>query len=82
MSLKVHNDPWKMRPIVYWLDRHFQKLKPLIKTYICDSADLLRKLSECGRIPPDAKLFTADANSMYTNINTPYALLVITLWIN
>ena len=87
MSLKAHKNPWKMRPIVCcvgtfmnclsrWLDHHFQKLKPLIKTYIRESADLLQKLSECGRISPNAKLFTADANLMYTNINTPHALLV------
>ncbi|KAL7546968.1 hypothetical protein ACHAWF_010288 [Thalassiosira exigua] len=45
MSLKAYKTPWKIRPIVYcagtlmnyvsrWLDHQFQKLKPLIATYI------------------------------------------------
>ena len=55
MSLKAHKNPWKMRPIVCcsgtfinclskWLDHWLQQLKPLIKTYIKDSKELLTNL--------------------------------------
>ena len=92
MSLKAHKTPWKMRPIVAcvgtfmnylscWLDYHLQKLKPLIKTYIKDSKELLTKLHELGALPSNARIFTADANSMYTNIDTDHAIEVITAWL-
>ena len=93
MSLKIHKNPWKMRPIVCsagtfinnlscWLDYQLQKLKHLIPTYIKDSGQLLDQLDELETLPPNARLFTADANSMYTNINTDHALLVITEWLD
>ena len=93
MSLKAHKAPWKMRPIVCcagtfmnslscWLDYWLQKLKPFVPMYLRDSHDLLDKLRELGPLPPDAKLFTADANSMYTNIDTDHAIDVISLWLD
>ena len=92
MSLKAHKTPWKMRPIVCcvgtfmnclscWLDYWFQKLKHLIPTYIRDSKQLLTKLQDLQALPPNARLFTADANSMYTNIDTDHAIEVITQWL-
>ena len=93
MSLKAHKTPWKMRPIVCctgtlinylsrWLDHQLQKLRPLIATYLKDSHDLLRQLKSLGPLPPNARLFTADANSMYTNIDTDHAISVIGLWLD
>jgi len=41
----------------------------LIPSYIKDSKSLLSELQEL-RIPSNAKLFTADATAMYSNINT------------
>ena len=93
MSLKAHKDPWKMRPIVCcvgtfmnclskWLDYHLQKLKPFVPTYIKDSNHLLDMLAEIKDIPPNAKLWTSDANSMYTNIDTKHAIEVIGLWLD
>jgi len=75
MSLKAHKNPYKMRPIVCcvgtfmnalskWLDFWLQKLKPFVPTYIKDSTNLLDLLDELGPPPPNARLFTADANSM------------------
>ena len=92
MSLKIHKTPWKMRPIVCsagtfinnlscWLDYQLQKLKHLLPTYIKDSGQLLDILKLLGILPPNAKLFIADANSMYTNICTVHALEVITKWL-
>ena len=93
MSLKVHKTPWKMRPIVCcagtfmnhlsrWLDYWLQKLKPFIPTYLRDSKHILTLLAELGPLPPNAKLFTADANSMYTNIDTDHAIEVINAWLD
>ena len=92
MSLKAHKTPWKMRPIVCcagtslnnlsrWLDYWLQQLKFLVPTYLKNSTDLLTAVRSLGDLPPGAKLFTADANSMYTNIDTDHALSVISRWL-
>ena len=96
MTIKVHKKPWKTRPIVCcvgtlgnylsrWLDYWFQKLRPFVSSYIKNSAQLLAKLKRLqrrGRLPPDVWLFTADARSMYTNIDTEHALEVIGKWLD
>jgi len=92
MSLKAHKNPWKMRPIVCcaktmlnmlsrWLDYWLQKTKPFIATYIKDSGQLLDLLQDLGPLPSNARLFVADANLMYTNIDTDHALKVISEWL-
>ena len=46
--------------------------------------ELLRKFTELQRLgilPPNARLFTVDATSMYTNIDTAHAIQVIGLWL-
>jgi len=66
-----------------WLDYKLQQLKPFISTFIKDSDDFLTrlklflKLKKFGRLPKHARLFTADAISMYTNIDTKHALEVL-----
>ena len=93
MTLKAHKVSYKMRPIVCcagtllnhlskWLDFQLQKLTQFIPSYLKDSRKLLAKLKAIGLLPPNAKLFTADANSMYTNIDTDHALAVISSWID
>ena len=93
MSAKVHKTPWKLRPIVCcagtvlnclsrWLDYWFQKLKPNITTYIKDSAQLLQKLKAIKQLPKNSWTFTADAKSMYTNIDTNHALETISKWLD
>ena len=91
MTAKVHKSPWKMRPIVCcagtmmndwskWLDYWLQKLKPSIPTFIKDGQQVLNEI-ELLQLPPNAKLFTADANSMYNNIDTEHAIRVIEWWL-
>ena len=93
MSLKAHKKPWKMRPIVCcagtfmnclskWLNYQLQKLKRFVPSYLKDSGELLKDLQALGRLPPTARLFTADANSMYTCIDTEHAIAVISNWID
>ena len=66
-----------------WLDHKLQQLKPFILTWIKDSNQFLNyvtafvKLQNNGRLPPNARLITADAISMYTNIDTGHALKVL-----
>jgi len=93
MSLKAHKSPWKMRPIVCcvgtfmnclsrWVDYWLQQLTPHVGTYLKDSHTLLKKIQSLEDLPPNAHLFTADANSMYTNIDTAHALSVISRWLD
>jgi hypothetical protein len=50
-----------------------KQLLHLIPSYIKDSRDLLQDINNLV-IPPGAKLFTANATAMYTNINTTIRL--------
>jgi hypothetical protein len=81
---KVHKTPWSTRPIIscsgsllyaigVWVDRQLQQIAIRQPSYIKNSKalkDLLLPLE----LPPTARLFTADAVSMYTNIDTNHAL--------
>ena len=91
LTLKVHKQPWSTRPVVScvasfaevfskWLHIQLQKLLPLSQTYLRDSNQVLEELEAIGPLPPGAKLFTADAVSMYTNIDTRHAMTVFRQW--
>ena len=84
---KVHKSPWTTRPIISYsgsllhplgilVDKYLQSIAKDIPTYIQDSKSLKEELCELT-LPPGAKLFTADATSMYTNIHTRAALNMI-----
>ena len=92
MTAKVHKKPWKMRPIVCcvgymmnswskWRDNWLQKLKHLIPTYIKDSQQVLDEI-KTSNLPPNAKLFTCDANSIYNNIDIKHTITVTCWWLN
>ena len=92
MTAKVHKCPVKYRPIVAtcgtalsalskWLDYKLKQLVPFIDTYIKDSNDFRAKLNALGVLPKNAKIFTADARSMYTNICTAHALKILRDWL-
>ena len=90
---KVHKKPnWKTRPIVScinsrmgdlskWVDVQLQQLMPLCPTYLKDSRTFLNRLRHLRTPPPTAILLTADAVSMYTNINTKHALQTLRAWL-
>ena len=46
-----------------------------------NSDELIDMMRALGPLPPGAKLFTADATSMYTNIDTDHAIQVIGDWL-
>lgn len=91
LTLKIHKQPMKTRPIVscsgsllyglgVWLDHKLQQVASQQKSYFKSSFDLKRELTTL-RLPPNARLFTADAVSMYTNIPTAYALHEIAFYL-
>jgi len=91
MTMKVHKKPWKMRPIVCcagtfmndwskWLNYQLQKCKPVVSSYLHDDQQALDEISGL-QLPPNAKLGTADANSMYNYIDTDHACTIIEGWL-
>ena len=83
--IKLLKDPWMTRPVtdclgsvtaIYskWLDHWMAKLVEHLPTRLKDSQDLLARIAKLGRLPPNARIFTADAVSMYTNIDTDKAI--------
>ena len=52
-----------------------------LKTRLKDSQDLLQQLKNIGYLPPGARLFTADAKAMYTNIDTVQGIEAVRRWI-
>ena len=84
LTMKVHKSPLKTRPIVscsgsllhalgLWVDDKLQQAAKVQKSYFKSSFDL-KKILDTLDIPGSALLFTADAESMYTNIPTGFAL--------
>ena len=80
---KVHKNkfPIPFRPVVSqcgsftafistWIDTRLQPLKNRLPSYIKNSQDLLDIIDTLPALPPNAKIVTTDATSMYTNINT------------
>ena len=54
----------------------------LCPAYLKDSWQLLRELRDLPPLPPDAIRFTADAVSMYTNIDNQHGIDTIGRWLN
>jgi hypothetical protein len=84
---KVHKTPMSLRPVVsstnsllavfsIWLDYKTKELLPLVKSYLKNSFTLIQTLQNC-KIPENALIFTADAKSMYTNIDTATGITAI-----
>ena len=87
MTIKIHKNPFKFRLIVCcagtfmndwsrWLDYQLQRLKPFIKSYLQDGQQLLNELKPI-KLSPNDRIFTADAQAMYHNIDTKHAIKVI-----
>ncbi|KAL7516908.1 hypothetical protein ACHAWF_000090, partial [Thalassiosira exigua] len=77
---KLHKTPLKTRPVCsdcaslphalgQWVDEQLQPVVQQQHTYFRDTFDLKKKL-DALEVPPGASLFTYDAVSMYTNIDT------------
>ena len=90
--IKVHKNPWKVRPVVScsgsllayistWIDHKLQRFKHHIKSYIRDSEDLQSQLEQLYLPPHDIKIGTSDAVSMYTNIDTAHNITTVREWL-
>jgi hypothetical protein len=95
-TFKVHKLEKKMRPVIScvnsipeifskWIDHHLKTLvtSNLLPTYMKDSEQLQQSLALAfpDGLPPNARLFSVDAVSMYSNIDTPHGLAVIATWL-
>jgi hypothetical protein len=92
ITAKVHKTPWKTRPIVStsgsilhglgkWIDRRLQPVCRSLPTYLKSSYELKTQLSSLSFDTQRVSFFTADAVSMYTNIDTDHALQVISAFL-
>ena len=92
ITAKVHKSPWKTRPIVSvcgslldglgrLVDKILQPFSKNTTSAIKNSLDLKEMLVNLNPLPASARFFTADAVSMYTNIDTTHALAVIQQYI-
>ena len=90
LTMKVHKgtNPLKSRPICSYsgclLEPLGQAINKLLQpfaqqqpTYLKNSLDLKQKLEALGTLPPNTFLFTADAQSMYTNLPIDHAIQCI-----
>jgi hypothetical protein len=90
LTAKVHKHPWATRPIVSvcgsllhglgrWVDQQLQPICRLLPSYVKSSFEFRQDLLtlpaslDLSRI----RIFTCDATSMYTNIDTDHALSTI-----
>ncbi len=84
----MHETHWKTQPVVStcgtflhalsrWVNMHLQKLMSFVPTYIKDSQELIQNFKQLQQLPPNARVFTADVVSMYTNIDTAHVLQAI-----
>ena len=89
-TAKVHKNPVKLRPVVAkcgtaiealskWLDCEMQKLVGMVPWCIKDSDTFRAEVIELD-LPPNSRLVTFDAVSMYSNIDLDHAMEVMQHW--
>ena len=88
----VHKTPHKLRPVISkagneletlskWLDAQLQRVVHLCPGYLRDNWELLRLLRDMKPLPRNSFFVTADAESMYSNIDTDHGLETIEKWL-
>ncbi len=90
---KIHKNPWKTRPvasqcgsvlepIARWLDYMLQQVLHLCPCYLKNGEELQNLLKQQGRVPKDTVIYSMDATSMYSNIDTDHGLDVLKRWLD
>jgi hypothetical protein len=88
---KLHKDPIVDIPIISGInsivegiskiaDYYMKKIIPHTPTHLRDSQSLVNTIHSIGPLPPKAKLFTANATTMYTNIQPDVGIPSIESW--
>jgi hypothetical protein len=92
MMPKIHKIPTKNRPVIscigalletasIYIDYQLQRVIKLCPCYLRDGWQLLQELKDLGPLPAGARLVTADAVSMYSNIHTDHGVATIRSWL-
>ena len=93
ITMKLHKAKLGLRPVIgsgglllaaisKLVDVYLQPLTEFSFAYIGDWEHLLDQMEKLDMLLKGAKLFTADATSMYTNIDTEHGLEVLLCWLN
>ena len=89
---KLHKTPISTRPVCsdcgslphalgQWVDEKLQPIVQAQETYIKDSFTFKTSIASL-KLPPNASIFTYDAVSMYTNIDTDECIEALTIFLN
>lgn len=93
-TVKMHKTPQTFRPVVStsgatteilskWLDYQLQRVVHLCPGYLKDNWSLLAELkNEHSKLPANSYIATADAVSMYSNINIEHGIAIIEKWLD
>ena len=90
--MKVHKNLFKTRPVTRTggsflagiskcLDVKLQPLLKFLPSYSNDWEELLHDIRSIKKLPEGTTLFTADARSMYTEIDTEHRIEAVRNWI-
>ena len=90
---KLHKSPISTRPVCSdcaslphsvgkWVDRQLQPIVKTQHTYFKNSFELKQLFDTMEPLPPNASLFTYDAVSMYTNIDTSQCIERLTSFLS
>ena len=70
-----------LSPASTFANHLLQQLVPYVTSYIEDTFTLVKEIDELSTLLPGSKIFTADAISAYTNIDTKHCINIMKNWI-
>jgi hypothetical protein len=60
-----------------WINHHLKRIIKSSPAFLRDSQQVVQELKAMGPLPPRTRLFTSDANAMYTNIEPNVGIAAI-----
>jgi hypothetical protein len=70
-----------VEPLSQWINTQLKRVIHLCPSYLKDGWQLVRALHDIPTLPSNAVCYTADAVSMYSNINTNHGIATIARWL-